>query len=118
VYEVPCLQPSLLILDHQDAFTGEHEEILLVGLGVVEPARLFGTQYLERESDLGEPLNGQIGAPAQDRRVGLEDASGSERVVGQPRRVAYVDHEPAIGHRRKARAHVFEGGFLDHGSPS
>jgi hypothetical protein len=57
VHEVPRLQPTLLTLDHQNALTGEHEEILLVGLGVVQPARLSRAEYLEREADVGEPVN-------------------------------------------------------------
>ena len=112
VHEVPRLQPTLLTLDHQNALTGEHEEMLLVGLGVVQPARLSRAEYLEREADVGEPVNGQVRAPAQDGRVGLEDASGSECGVGEPSGIPDVEDEPAVGQRRQARAYVFERCFL------
>src|SRR5581483_6486427 len=44
VEEVPRPQPSLLALDERDALAGQHEEVLLPRVGVVEAARPAGMQ--------------------------------------------------------------------------
>jgi hypothetical protein len=63
VHEVPRPERPLLAFDEQQALAGEDEEPLLVGLRVVEPARLSRLEHLEREADLGEPVRRQIGTP-------------------------------------------------------
>jgi hypothetical protein len=92
VHEVPRPQPALLALDEQDALAGQHEKVLLVGLAVVQPARVARLQHRERVADLRER-----------RRVALDHAGVAERLVAHPRRVADVDDEPALGRGDEAR---------------
>jgi hypothetical protein len=108
VHEIPGLERPFLPLDEQQAFAREHEEVLLVGLGVVEPARLSGLEDLEREAELGELVRGEIGTAAKHGHAALEDASGAEGVIRQPRDVPDVDDEPAVAHRRKPGADFLE----------
>jgi hypothetical protein len=85
--EVPGAQPPFAALDEQQTVSGEHEEVLLVGLGVVQQARISGPQHAQIDPELGE-------------RHGftLEEAAGSER-ARLPRRVVDVDDEPTLGRR-------------------
>jgi hypothetical protein len=100
VDEVPGLQSALLALDEEQALAGQHEKVLLVRLGVVEPARLSGLDDLERDSELREPVGGEIGPPAKDGHAALEDAPRAEGLVREPRSVLHVDDEPAFADRR------------------
>jgi hypothetical protein len=101
VHEVPGPKLPFLAFDEQQALPGEDEKPFLVGLRVVEPARLSRVEHLERQADLGELVRGEVRAPAKDRRAAFEDASGSERVVREPRRMPQVDDEPAVAHGRE-----------------
>jgi hypothetical protein len=51
------LKRPLLAFDEQQALAGEHEEVLLVALGAVHPARLSGLDHLQGESEIGELLH-------------------------------------------------------------
>src|SRR5581483_673593 len=76
--EIPRLQATLLALDQQHALARQHEEILLRGLGVVEPARLARREHRKRVSELREyPV------------LVLEDAGGVVRAP-QPGEVAHA----------------------------
>src|ERR1044072_5254232 len=95
VEEVPRPEAPLLALDDQRALAREHQERLLVHLGVVE-ARLSGFQHGEVDPQLGK----------LDRRVAvlvLEGAPRAPRLGRPPLGVAHVDDEPALGDRRKPR---------------
>jgi hypothetical protein len=54
VEEVPRPKDPLLTLDEQPALSGEHEERLLLILGVVEAVRLARLQDAELDADLRE----------------------------------------------------------------
>ena len=64
---------------------GEHEEVLLVGLAVVQRARLPGLHDRDRVADLLERDG-----------VALDHAGVGEVAAGDPGGVAHVDHEPAL----------------------
>src|SRR5215217_6234085 len=49
VDEVPGLQAPLLLLDEQQALAGEHEEVLLHALGVVEAVHLSGVKDVDAD---------------------------------------------------------------------
>jgi hypothetical protein len=101
--EVPRLERPLLALDQQQAIAREDEEVLLVGLTVIPPARLSRLEHGQDEADVGE---GCV--------VALEDAGGSESLVRHPRPVPDVDDEPAVAHGREAGVQLFKARFLDH----
>src|SRR5437867_1729646 len=103
MHEVPRFERPLLALDQQKALAGEDEEVLLVGLTVIPPARLTRLEYGEREADVGE---GCV--------VALEDAGGAERLVRHPRSIRDADDEPAVAHGREAGFQLLEACFLDH----
>src|SRR3954452_6653025 len=50
VHEVPSTQPPLLPLDDQQRLTREHEEVLLVGLPVVQPDRLARPEHQDGDA--------------------------------------------------------------------
>src|SRR5439155_22449736 len=54
VHEVPGLERPLLALDDQEALSGQDEEVLLVRLAVVAPARLARLEDGDRIAELGE----------------------------------------------------------------
>ena len=56
VEEVPRLEAPLLVLDDQDAFAGEDEEVLLDVLGVVLPVRLAGLEHVDADPVVLEAL--------------------------------------------------------------
>src|SRR5215218_6661482 len=106
VDEVPRSERPLLALDQQQAFAGEDEEFLLVGLTVISPTRLLRLEHRQREADVRER-----------RIVALEDAGGSESRVRHPRGVPHVDDEPALAHRCEAGIQLLKARFLDHAAP-
>jgi hypothetical protein len=114
VKEVPGSERSLLPLDDRHALPRQHEKVLLLGLGVVEPARLARVDDLERDTELGKPLHAQLGTLAEHSLVRLEHAPGPETVVLQPGRLTHVDDEPPACHRGETGADVLEGSFVDH----
>src|SRR6185295_14397487 len=73
VHEVPRAQRALVALDDEQAFAREDEEVLLVALAVVDPARLPRLQDRQRHADVGK----------RDL-VALEDAGGAEGLVRPP----------------------------------
>src|SRR5262249_58901477 len=80
VDEVPGLQVALLALDDQQALPAEDEEVLLVHLAGIAPARLARFEHRDRVAELRER-----------RPPALQDACGAEHVVLPPRGVAYPD---------------------------
>ena len=85
VDEVPLAHGPLLALDEQLALSEQHEEPLLLRLGVVEAVRLARHEHADVDPDLLEP-----------RVAAVEDAAGAEVVRVQPGGVAHVDDEPAF----------------------
>src|SRR6266850_1457167 len=95
VEEVPRAKKPLLTLDEQPALAGQHEERLLLRLGVVEPVRLAGLEDMESDPELPEP---ELSA--------LEGAFRAGRLLlallrRQPLGVPYVHDEPAVAGRRE-----------------
>jgi hypothetical protein len=71
---------------------------------VVEPARLSGPEDEQAVADVVEGDG-----------VALEEADLAEGFVRRPRRVADVDHEPALGGGPEAVLRRLQARFLDHG---
>src|SRR6266511_3880795 len=71
VHEVPRLEAPLLAVDEQQALAGEDEEVFLVGLSVVQPARLAGLEHRQRAAHRGNPWRLEIGTAANNGLVGL-----------------------------------------------
>src|SRR5439155_9323155 len=117
MHEVPRTELLLLALDQQPALPREHEEVLLVGLAVVHPARLSGLEHRERIPDLSEHPRLQIGPVGEHARAALEDAAASEGIVAYPRGLPHVDHEPAVAHGRNPRADRLQTRLVDHRAP-
>ncbi len=104
VEEVPRTQTSLLALHEEQALAGEHEEVLLGLLAVVQPVGLSG------------PKDGNANSELRELGVGrLELAAGAEVVMVEPPGVAHVHDEPALGLRCEAGPVFLEARFLDHG---
>jgi hypothetical protein len=103
VDEIPRPKVAFLGLDEQQAFAGEDEEVLLVGLSVIKAARLSGRDHRQRESHVGEGR----------RVVALEGAGRAEHLAREPRRLQDVDHESAVADRRQARVRPLHARFLD-----
>ena len=103
VHEVPGAQPSLFAFDQEQALPGEHEEVLLGFLSVVQRARLAGTQYPHAEADLLEA-----------RVLGLEDGVEAATVSVEPRHLASVDDKPALSGRTYAGLHPLEWRLRNH----
>ena len=103
VEEIPRTERPLLTLDQQEALAMQDEEALLCLLPVVEPVGLSGLEDAEPHAEVGE------------LRVGrLEHAARAEDVVREPRRVARVDDEPAVGRRRQPGSVVRQPRFGVH----
>jgi hypothetical protein len=81
VHEVPAPQLPLLALDDEQPLAVDDEEVLLVGLPVVEPDRLAPLQHVEADADLRE------------LRFALEDAAQSASAALAPACFARVDDE-------------------------
>ena len=81
----------------------EHEEVLLVGLAVVQRARLSWPHDRDRVADLLERHG-----------VALEHAGVGEVAAAHPGRVAHVDHEPAVGGRHEARVRLLHPRLRNH----
>src|SRR5207244_12832810 len=101
--EVPRLELSLAPLDQQDALAGEDEEILLIRLAVIPPARLARLEHGECEADV-----------RKGRVVALEDAGVPAHLVRDPRRLRDAADEPPVGDRRQADVQLFETRLVDH----
>src|SRR5262245_39699545 len=97
VDEVPGLQPPLLLLDEQQALTGEHEEVLLHALRVIEAVHLAGMEDVDADPVL---LELAFRVPEVHPLAAL--------VVPHPGHVGGIQDEPARG--RDDRALV---GLLD-----
>ena len=96
VEEVPCPEEPLLTLDEQRALPGQHEEVLLLRLGVVEAVRLARLQDVESDAQLREL-----------ECLALEGALRAGRLLlavfrRQPLGVPHVHDEPAVAGRREA----------------
>ena len=90
VEEVPRSEAALLVLDEQQTFAGEHQEVLLRLLGVVEAVRLAG---LEDGDSTPSSSNSRLAIElAVDPKSSLVDS-----------RLRDVDDEPAGWRREPAR---------------
>ena len=114
VHEIPGAKLPLFILDHEQTLAGEHEEVLLLRLSVVQAARLPGFHHRERDAEVVKTLPFDFGTAAEHGTGRLEYAASAERGVRQPRRIAHVDDEPSGGGRRETGADRFEPRLLDH----
>src|SRR5215468_3746098 len=84
VEEVPCLQLPLFTLDDQEALAGQHEEVLLRVLAVIEAHRL------PRRQDV------QVDPQPREAALALEVAERPERRGVAPAAVLRAHHEPAL----------------------
>ena len=110
-------EQPLLAFDDGATLALEHEEVLLVvGLLVVERARLAGLQHVEPDAELREGERLEPFPRACDRASELEEAREAEGRVTSPRGVACVQDEPPVGHRRETGHNVFEARLVGHGS--
>jgi hypothetical protein len=96
VKEIPRAEEPLLTLDEQPALPGQHQERLLLVLGVVETVRLPRLEDVEPDAELGK-----LELPA------LEGTLRAGRPLfavlgGQPLGVPHVHDEPAVAGRREA----------------
>jgi lipoic acid synthetase len=89
VNEVPGTQRPLLLFDQQEALAGEHEEVLLGLLAVVEGVRLTRSQDPEPEAQLGESC-----VYALERRV-----PAAELTAVEPLCLVRVENEPTLSGR-------------------
>src|SRR4051794_20628235 len=88
--EVPGPQQALLLLDEEQAFAGEDEEVLLHVLGVVEPVRLARVEDVNADPVLLELA-----------RLGLDVRPLASTRIACPRDLGHVQHKPARrGHDR------------------
>ena len=85
VDEVPGAKVPFLLLDDEEALAGENEEILLLGLGVIQAARLPRLEDVEAEAELREEDLLQLRALAQRWTVCLERSSASRSRDSPPR---------------------------------
>src|SRR3954471_5521710 len=72
VEEVPRPQRALLSLNHERAFTAQHEEVLLIALGVVDAVRLPRREHADVHHQVGE---------LRVSNRSLEEARGAELLV-------------------------------------
>src|SRR5690242_13140049 len=103
VHEVPRAQRPLFALDEQHGLAGEHEEVLLRVLLVVEAERLAGLQHADVDPEL---LEWKLAA--------LERGAGAEGLVLVPGGVADVDDEPPVGGGLEAGFRLLELCFVGH----
>jgi hypothetical protein len=99
VDEVPLTENALDAVDDEDAFTREHQEVLLLVLAVVHGVRLPRLEHVN------------IDAVPREARVALEPAVATQLVVACPGSVAGIDHEPTLSLGDKAGRRVGERGF-------
>src|SRR5436309_11543498 len=102
VKEVPRTEEPLLTLDEEPTLPAQHEERLLLRLGVVEAVRLARRQDVEPYAELRER-----------ELLALERALRAGRLLSavlrrQPLGVPYVHDEPAVAGGCEARAGVVE----------
>src|SRR5688500_11851588 len=114
VHEVPGAEVTLLVLDDQDAFAHQDEEVLLHRLRVVHVGRPPRPEYAQDESRARLDVLAEIRPAAQDEVVGLEDAAGLRLIVVHPRRLPGVDNEPPRRHGREAGLDGHESCFFNH----
>src|SRR2546421_6037684 len=104
VEEVPRPEEPLLAVDEQPALPRQHEERLLLRLGVIEAVRLARLQDAEVDAELRE------------RHVlTLESAARAEGARQPPLGVPHVDDEPALAGGGEAGAGIVEP-RLEHGA--
>jgi hypothetical protein len=111
--EVPWPETALLALNDENALALQDEEILLHRLAVVM-TRGARRENTDREASGRLDVFVEVGAPAQDELVRLEDANSAEVIVVDPSGVARVDDEPPGADGRNARRNGFETCFFDH----
>src|SRR5436190_18069161 len=112
VEEVPGLEASLLAVDEQPALTGQNEERLLIGLGVIDAA----LARLEDGHVDPELLELDRGFAVLVR----EPARCAPCLRRPPLGIAHVDDEPALSHGGKPGTGVLKPRFghqPDSGSP-
>jgi len=114
VHEVPGAELTLLVLDDQDAFATQEEEVLLHRLRVVPAGRPPRPEYAEGESRAGLDVLAEIRPTAQDEVVGLEDAAGLRLIVVHPGSVSCIDYKPPRRHRRETPLNPLESCFFNH----
>jgi hypothetical protein len=85
VNKIPPPQWPFLALDDQQRLALEHEEVLLIGLPVVHPDRLTGSQHVEADPELREV------------RFAFEDAAQSAPLTLAPAR--FMRRPPIIARR-------------------
>ena len=112
VEEVPSAQPPLLAFNEQQTFAAQNKEVLLIRLAVVHGAGLARLEDVELEADLRVLLYVELRPLLYEAAVGLKAAARAEDVVAHPRRVADVEHEPAIALRDEPCARVGQACFL------
>jgi hypothetical protein len=95
VHEVPLAKRALLTLDDEQRFAGQHEEVLLGVLPVVDRHRLAGFETCEVDAELQE-IRRALEACA------LELAEHAAALALPPVRLARVEDEPALSLRNKA----------------
>ena len=66
---------------------------------MIKAARLSRLEHRQREADVAEHPRLGVRPLGEHARAALEDAPPTERVVSQPRRLAHVHDEPAVGDR-------------------
>jgi hypothetical protein len=103
VDEVPGGQPAFFAFDQEQALTGEHEEVLLGILAVVERARFAGTQDAYADADLVEACV-----------LGFEHGVEAATVSLEPRQLARVDDKPTLPRRTHARLYPLERRLGNH----
>src|SRR4051794_8222468 len=107
VEEIPRAQDAFLPLDQQAALARENEEVLLLGLAVVEAVGLAGLKDMQPDPEL-----------RKRRMPGLERAFGARRLLRagrlrrQPLGIGDVEHEPPLAQAREAGAAILELGLL------
>jgi hypothetical protein len=106
-WKIPRPEEPLDTLDEQPALPGQHEERLLLRLGVVEAGRDARLQDMEREAELRERV-----------LLGLEVAPRTTRIQLQPYRVARVHDEPAVADRSETETDVDERSLGHRREPS
>jgi hypothetical protein len=109
VHEVPLPQLPFLSLDDQQRLAREHEEVLLIGLPVVHPDRLTGSEHHKLDPQLREV------------RLGLEVRIAGERhgvpspLAVPPARLARIEDEPSLPDWHEAVLGRLDLGLRDHG---
>ena len=108
VHEVPLPQRSLLALDDEERLTGEHEEVLLVGLPMVHPDRLTRPKDEQVDPDLPE-----IGLALLVSLTGERQALAAFRAMA-PAPFTRVQDEPSAADGREPHIGLLHLGLRDH----